>query len=158
MPLRRYLSRKGSGSAADIDDIAQEVFLRLLRYERAELIEHPQAYLFQVASNVSAEWATRSSRRLPHHSEWLDDLVDTLSPETETERESVQKRLHAALDRLPPRAREILRLHFSDGMTHPEIASKLGVTRKIVKRDTARAYAVLRTMLYRDRPQGQGEP
>src|SRR5437763_1721302 len=114
-PLRRYLSRKGSGSAADIDDIAQEVFLRLLRYERAELIEHPQAYLFQVASNVSAEWAVRSSRRLPHHSEWLEDLVDTLSVESELERESVNERLRRALETLPERAREILRLHFAEG-------------------------------------------
>jgi RNA polymerase sigma factor (sigma-70 family) len=158
MPLRRYLSRKGSGSAADIDDIAQEVFLRLLRYDRAELIERPQAYLFQVASNVSAEWAMRSSRRLPHHSEWLDDLVDTLSPESETERESVQKRLHAALDQLPARAREILRLHFADGMTHPEIAARLGVTRKIVKRDTARAYAMLRMTLDGDQLAQRNQP
>ena len=70
----------------------------------------------------------------------------------------MQKRLHAALERLPPRAREILRLHFADGMTHPEIATRLGVTRKIVKRDTARAYAVLRTTLYTDQPSERDEP
>jgi RNA polymerase sigma factor (sigma-70 family) len=51
------------------------------------------------------------------------------------------------LETLAPRAREILRMHFGDGMTHPEIAIALGVTRKIVKRDTARAYAELRAKL-----------
>lgn len=147
-PLRRYLVRRGSG--ADVDDIAQEVFLRLLRYDRAELIEHPQAYLFQVASNVSAEWAVRSNRRLPHHSEWLDELVDTLSPESETERQSVNEQLHVALQALPGRAREILRLHFAEGMTGPDIAKAMGLTRKIVKRDTARAYATLRHYLDED--------
>jgi DNA-directed RNA polymerase specialized sigma24 family protein len=69
LPLRRFLARQRAGCAADIDDIAQEVFLRLLRYDRSELIDYPQAYLFKIASNVSAEWAMRSSRRMPHHSE-----------------------------------------------------------------------------------------
>lgn len=132
---------------ADIDDIAQEVFLRVLRYDRAELVEHPQAYLFKIATNVSAEWALRSSQRLPHDSAWLDELVDGLSPETELERESAGEHLRQAIDGLPVRAREILRLHFGEGLTHPQIASKLGVTRKIVKRDMARAYAALRINL-----------
>src|SRR5258708_6721834 len=146
-PLRRFLTRRRAGSAADIDDIAQEVFLRLLRYDRAELVDHPQAYLFKIAANVSAEWSMRSSRRLPHDSAWLTELVDALSPEVELEKEGVDQTLRAALETLPSRAREILRMHFGDGMTHPEIAVALGVTRKIVKRDTARAYAELRAKL-----------
>jgi DNA-directed RNA polymerase specialized sigma24 family protein len=40
-------------SASDLDDVSQEVFPRLLRYDNAELIEHPQAYLFRMASNVA---------------------------------------------------------------------------------------------------------
>jgi len=147
LPLRRFLARRRSGCAADIDDIAQEVFLRLLRYERSELIDFPQAYLFKIAANVSADWAMRSSRRMPHHSEWLTELVDALSPEVQVEREALDEQLHAAIDALPARPREILRLHFGDGITHEEIARRLGVTRKIVKRDMARAYASLRISL-----------
>jgi RNA polymerase sigma factor (sigma-70 family) len=124
--------------------------LRLLRYDRSELIDYPQAYLFKIASNVSAEWAMRSSRRMPHHSEWLTELVDTLSPEVELEREMLDEQLRAAVNELPPRAREILRLHFGEGLPHEEIAHKLGVTRKIVKRDIARAYASLRTSMDQD--------
>ncbi len=47
--------RKGGARSGDLDDIAQEVFLRLLRYERTEQAEHPQAYLFTIASNVAAD-------------------------------------------------------------------------------------------------------
>ena len=89
-------------------------------------------------------------RRLPHDSEWLEDLVESLSPELELERESVNRQLHTAMETLPARARETLRLHFAEDMTHPEIANTMGLTRKIVKRDTARAYAVLRSRLCRD--------
>jgi RNA polymerase sigma-70 factor (ECF subfamily) len=147
LPLRRFLARRRVGSAADIEDIAQEVFLRLLRYDRAELVEHPQAYLFKIAVNVSAEWSTRSSRRLPHDSAWLTELVDALSPEAELEHAGLDECLRVAVEALPARAREILRLHFGEGMTHPQIATALGVTRKIVKRDCARAYAELRSTL-----------
>lgn len=150
LPLRRFLARRRAGSAADIDDIAQEVFLRLLRYDRSELIDFPQAYLFKIASNVTAEWAMRSSRRLPHHSEWLTELIDALSPEAELEREMVDEQLRSAVGTLPARAREILRLHFAEGLPHEDIAKTLGVTRKIVKRDIARAYASLRISLDRN--------
>lgn len=149
-PLRRFLTRRKVGSAADIEDIAQEVFLRLIRYDRAALIDHPQAYLFKIAANISAEWAVRSSRRLPHDSAWLAELVDALTPEMAVERAGRDEQLRNALEALPARAHEILRLHFGEGMTLLEIASELGVTRKIVKRDVARAYAALRTSLDRD--------
>jgi RNA polymerase sigma factor (sigma-70 family) len=146
-PLRRFLARRRVGSAADIEDIAQEVYLRVLRYDRTELVDHPQAYLFKIAANVSAEWALRSSRRLQHDSAWLEELVDALTPEVELEREGAEEHLRAAIGTLPARAREILRLHFGENMTHPEIAVALGVTRKVVKRDMARAYAALRVNL-----------
>jgi hypothetical protein len=42
VPLRKFLLGKGAIPAADLEDVAQEVFLRLMRYDRSELIEHPQ--------------------------------------------------------------------------------------------------------------------
>lgn len=142
--LRRFLLLKRGVPAADIDDIAQEVFLRLLRYERAELVENPQAYLYRVAANVSAEWAARSSRRHPHNAEWLEGLVDPADPLAEAERAAADRDLRGALDALPDRAREILRLLHHESLTYEQIAVRLAVTRRTVKRDIVRAYAVLR--------------
>jgi len=152
LPLRRFLVRRRAGSTADIDDIAQEVFLRLLRYDRAELIDYPQAYLFKIAANVSADWSMRASRRMLHQSEWLAELVDTLTPERELEREGFDEQLRLALDALPPRWREMLHLHFGGGSTYDEVARRLGVTRKMVKRDLAKAYASLRMSLESESP------
>jgi RNA polymerase sigma factor (sigma-70 family) len=150
MPLRRFLARRRTGSPADIDDIAQEVFLRLLRYNRSELVDSPQAYLYKIAANVSAEWSTRSSHRLPHDSEWLNDLADTLDPEEELDRAARQAELERAINTLPGRSREILRLHFGEGLQRDDIAKRMNLTRKIVKRDLARAYATLRVTLDAD--------
>jgi RNA polymerase sigma-70 factor (ECF subfamily) len=142
--LRRFLLLRRGVPAADIDDIAQEVFLRLLRYDRTELIERPQAYLYRVAANVSAEWAARSSRRHPHRAEWLEELVDPADPQAEAERAAADGELHAALAALPSRAREILRLLHHEALTYEQIATRLQITHRVVKRDIVRAYAVLR--------------
>jgi RNA polymerase sigma-70 factor (ECF subfamily) len=146
-PLRRFLRRRRAGSVADIEDIAQEVFLRLLRYDRSDLIDHPQAYLYKIAANVSAEWAMRASRSLPHSAEWLGELVDAFNPETAAGHGAAEAELQRAIEALPSRQREIVRLHFGEGMTHEDISGQLGLTRRIVKRDLARAYAALRASL-----------
>jgi RNA polymerase sigma factor (sigma-70 family) len=149
-PLRRYLARRRICRPDDVDDIAQEVFLRLLRCESTEFIDHPRAYLFKIAANVSMDWVTRASGRLPHDSAWLTELVDSLSPEVELERQGVDERLRLAVEVLSPRAREILRLQFGEGLSQAQIAGRLGLTPKVVKREMARSYAVLRTTLDSD--------
>jgi len=145
--LRRHLAMRSKLSFADADDIAQEVFLRMLRYDRAELVLHPQAYLFKIAANVLAEWSARASWRAPHAPEWLTELIDERNPEDECSREDGQSDLRNAVEALPPRTREILRMHYEGGLTHEAIAQTLGITRRIVKRDLIRAYAVLRESL-----------
>ena len=147
VPLRRFLTRRRAGSTADIDDIAQEVFLRLLRYNRSELVDSPQAYLYKIAANVSAEWSSRSCRRMPHNSEWLNDLADTFDPDEELGAEAKHAEIERAINELPGRPREILRLHFGEGLQRDEIAERMKLTPKIVKRDLARAYATLRMTL-----------
>jgi RNA polymerase sigma-70 factor (ECF subfamily) len=144
LPLRRFLSRRNKACGADIDDISQEVFLRLLRYERTELVNQPQAYLFKIASNVSAEWRMRASRDLTHDPAWLAELVGSVSPHSEFDTDNAIGRLERAVCKLPPRAREILRLRFTDGLTYAQVAAKLGVSLKIVSRDIERAYATIR--------------
>jgi len=73
-PLRKFLSRRNAVAKADLDDVAQEVFLRLLRSDRMELINSPQAYLFQMARHVAVEWAMRARNRMPHDPAWLEEL------------------------------------------------------------------------------------
>ncbi|MFT3906750.1 MAG: sigma-70 family RNA polymerase sigma factor [Steroidobacteraceae bacterium] len=145
-PLRRFLMHK-TRFRADIDDISQEVYLRLLRYERSELVAHPKAYLYRIAANVAAEWATRACRRHPHDSRWLPGLADRSEPQLELERVSSQAEIGRAIESLPGRCREILRLHYSCNLSHRQIAEQLGITLRMVKRDMIRAYSLLRESL-----------
>ena len=143
-PICRFLGARRAINKANIDDIAQEVFLRMVRYERSALISNPQSYLFKMAANVAAEWSTRPRERRPHASEWLAELVVDASPESELLDQAAEAQLLAAINALPARPREILRLHFVESLTRDQIAMRLSVSARVVKRELVRAYAALR--------------
>jgi RNA polymerase sigma factor (sigma-70 family) len=145
--LRRWLASRGRIPPADLDDLIQEVFLRLLKYDRAEIVDSPQAYLFQVAANVATEWALKSRHRLPHSARWLTDLSTQDQPASTAMRDQSRSQVTRAVSDLPPRAREILRLKYRHGLSNPEIASRLGVHPQTVKRDLLHSYSRLRLNL-----------
>jgi RNA polymerase sigma factor (sigma-70 family) len=146
-PLRKFLRGRVGVRASDVDDVAQEVFLRLMRYERAELIEHPQAYLFRMASNVAAEWSLRARVRRPHDPRWLHALVASDRPDAEALRADAQDEIERALATLSARQRAILRLFFIDELEQAEIARRMGETPRSVRRQLANSYVKLRREL-----------
>lgn len=151
-PIRTWFSRRASVPRAEIDDLAQEVFLRLLRYSDDVTVDNPQGYLFKIAANVANEWRERSRVRQPHDRSWLDELqIDPSDqPDNAMFQNRVSKHLQAAVDQLPRRQREVLLLHVNEGLTYKQIADRLGVTYRIVLRDLTRAYASLRMQLKAD--------
>jgi RNA polymerase sigma-70 factor (ECF subfamily) len=147
VPLRKFLVGRGAIPASDLDDVAQEVFLRLMRYDRTELIEHPQAYLYKMASNVAAEWAIRGRYVRPHESKWLAGLSAEDRPEDEASQVEIQDEVERALLTLPPRQREVLRLQFFEGLSRMQIAERIGTSERSVKRTLIKSYEMLRVKL-----------
>ena len=60
--LRRFVLARAR-NVADVPDIVQEVYLRMLRISNAESIRSPEAYLFTVAQHVVQQHTMRQSRR-----------------------------------------------------------------------------------------------
>jgi RNA polymerase sigma factor (sigma-70 family) len=143
-PLRKFLTGKGVVPAADLEDVAQEVFLRLMRYDRTELIEHPQAYLYKMAANVAAEWAIRWRYSRPHDARWLSGLLAADQPEQNCARGEAEHEIQRAINTLSPRQREVLKLQFAEGLGHAQIAERLGTSQRSVKRILSKSYARLR--------------
>jgi RNA polymerase sigma-70 factor (ECF subfamily) len=143
-PLQRWLGSRRRIPSADLDDLTQEVFLRLLKYDRGEVIDSPQAYLFQVAGNVATEWALKARNRRPHDSRWLTDLTIEDQPSVEAMRDESRSQITRAINQLPPRAREVLRLRYRDGLSNGEIAARLKLHPQTIKRDLLQSYSRLR--------------
>lgn len=144
--MLRFLGRRVR-AAVDIEDLAQETYLRLLRSPTLSEVRNPEAYLIRVASNVVAEWRQDQIRGESPKVIDEDLLVEERTPADEAERHALQRRLHEALSTFSPQTRAVLLLRLRDGYARKEIAQALAMTERQVKRHLARGYGRLRQML-----------
>ena len=144
--LLRFLGRRVR-AAVDIEDLAQETYLRLLRARDLHDVRNPQAYLLRVASHVVAEWRDNQLPMepiLPAHEEFL---VDDCLPEFELDATLSQERLDITLSAMTPIMRAVLLLRVRDERPCKEIAQELDLTIRQVRRYLARSYERLRETL-----------
>jgi RNA polymerase sigma factor (sigma-70 family) len=138
--LRRYFERRISNKA-DADDLIQEVFLRLARRADFQSIRHLEGYLFEVAANVLQDrLRLNHSRAADRHGE----LKEVHSPEDFSPERVLIGRdslgcVVRALRELPERVRIAFVLHRLEGLRHPEIATRLGVSVSAVEKYIIRA-------------------
>src|ERR1700761_7023567 len=141
--LLRFLGRRVRASV-DIEDLAQETYLRLLRARDLGEVQNPQAYLLKVASHVVLEWRERQPPLDRIEIMEADtQLADEASPELEVEATLSQVRLERKLASLSPVMRAVLLLRLRDEKSCQQIARELEITPRQVKRYLARGYALL---------------
>ena len=139
--------RSRLGDSPDLPDLAQEVFLRLLRIQKPELIRDPEAYVYRVALNVAEEWRLRAAQSKDHSSEPLNSLASVDDPAEAMVRDQRQGVIRRAVEELPRATRSALLLHVHRDMTYEQVAEHMGVSRRAVKRYLANGYAALRVAL-----------
>jgi RNA polymerase sigma-70 factor (ECF subfamily) len=141
--LLRFLGSRAR--QPDIEDLAQETYLRLLRAPDLSEVRNPEAYLISVASHVLAEW----HQRQPSEPVALDgDMpADRAAPELEVEARISQRRIDQVLATLSPGMRAVLLLRLRDDRSCKDIAQALGLTQRQVKRQVAQGYDLLRRAL-----------
>ena len=140
--LRRFLSQR-LRNVADAPDLAQEVFLRLMRVNHHETIRSPEAYLFTVASHVLHQHTLRQSMtpKSIDISEIFSELQLTSSddPAARALVDERMKILQHSLNQLPAKISTTLILHRFAGLSIEEIGDQLGVSRPTAKLYLARA-------------------
>lgn len=142
--VRRYLCRRVS--ANEVDDLVQDVAVRLHGRRTADAIGNPAAYLFQVAHSVLADHARRNQVR--HRSEHLTleedhHPVEVCSPERVLQGKEDLARLVAAIGDLPERTRQVFVLHRFEEMSYAAIARHLGISVSAVEKHIMKAIRIL---------------
>ena len=139
--LTQYFRRRVHNTA-EVDDLVQEVFLRLVVRGEGEAIEHVRGYIFQTAASVLADRHRRRSVRHAHDHVQFDEEVhaeaDFDSEHLLVVRETLRSAT-AALLALPERTRVIFILRRLEGFQYEEIATRLGISVSAVEKHMLRA-------------------
>ncbi len=139
--LCRYLVRI-LRCEATAEDVAQDTYARLLRYQPDIEPARSRSYLFQVALNIvrSQSAEKRSQSEFPSALEWESDLAsDAPAPDRIVEARQALATLGDEIDRLPPRCRQVFVMHRLHGLTHEVIASRLQISRSMVEKHMIKA-------------------
>ena len=130
-------------SKADAADLAQEVYVRMLRIRDLEAIRSPVHYLYTVANNLVREHAVLDRRQAS--SVDIDEApahvqLETL-PAFDGDLDATQRvaRLGVVLKQLRPKCRAAVELRFTQGLSYREIAMHLGVSPQMAQKYVAQA-------------------
>ncbi|HZG34200.1 MAG TPA: RNA polymerase sigma factor [Sphingopyxis sp.] len=128
----------------DAQDVAQEAYMRMMRYEGARDIRSPSSMLFRIATNVANDLERAEHARHISSQCTLDD-VELVSDRPSPERELVARQdlalLYEAIAELPPKCQQVFLLSRVKHMTYPEIARHCGISVKMVEKHISRALA-----------------
>jgi len=140
--LARFL-RARLGSDTDIQDLLQDLYLKIVSLDPEYAVVEPRAFLYRLASNLLLDRA-RSGRRsqtretawrqVAHHSEGVEDVADSPSAETVVIDRQRLRNLLQTLEALPERTQSIFRMHKFEGLSYAEIAASLGISRSSVEK------------------------
>jgi RNA polymerase sigma factor (sigma-70 family) len=141
------------GNPQDAEDVAQTIFLRLLKRKLPpELIQNPRAYFYRAAVNASLNAIQQKKRHV------LTDDTDGLeAPPSESDSESaedVHRRLYEAVAELTPESAHILILRYVHNCSDAEIAKILGTSRGTIAVSLYRSRARLKKLMRASSPKG----
>jgi RNA polymerase sigma factor (sigma-70 family) len=147
--LARYFERQIRDSG-EIEDLVQEVFIRLAHRQNIASIDRLEGYLFETAANVIRD---RVRRRVVRHADRHDSYEESLhavedfSPERVYLGEEALQEIVHALQELPERTRTVFILHRLEELRHADIARRLGISVSAVEKHVVKAMTYLSNRL-----------
>lgn len=153
----RFLYRM-VGDSHHAEDLAQETFLKAWKnISKFDPTKSFKTWVFSIAKNTAIDWLRKKhpvSFSDIEHDE-MPDLADTipdeqpLAPEI-LERAETAKMIEEALTKIPPKARSIVLMHYTEDMTFKEISEAIGEPINTVKSRYRRALHTLREILTKE--------
>lgn len=143
-------------SAAAAEDVVQDIYLRLAALDPGTEIHNPVGYLYRLGSNLMLDRLRGERRTAVRDASWRDsnrtlvgseEIADEPSAEQAVAARQRLDAIVAVLKELPQQTQRVFRMHKFDGMTHPEVAQALGISRSAVEKHVMAALKLLSTRL-----------
>lgn len=150
--LMRYLHQNWRNKA-DLEDIRQEVYALVLSAGETAIPERTKAFVFATARNLLINRVHRERVVTIDSVADLDALgtvADNPGPDRVVIARDTLRRLHAALEQLPPRCREAIVLRRIEGLSRKAIAARMGISEKTVAAHITAGVAALAELFFND--------
>lgn len=131
---------------SEVEDLVQEVFLRLARRGGVEDIEKVGGYVFETAASVLQDRVRRRRVRASDAHESFDPECHggvAFAPDRVLDGQERLRRASAALLELPERTRHVFVLRRLEGLRYGDVAKRLGLSVSAVEKHMQRAMAHL---------------
>jgi len=130
--LRRFIRRQ-----QDIEDVAQEAYLKAYTAEQQQAVDHPKAFLFTIAKNIAINELRKKTHQVTDYIEECKTLPMPNTSATLEEEIDAQQSLGLyceAVAALPERCRRVYLLRRVHGLKQQEIADTLGISLRMVEK------------------------
>ena len=141
-------------SQEEAEDLVHDLYLKIVRLPDQE-IHNPIAYLYRLGTNLMLDRIKQQTRAVRRDTAWRAGETTTIGDQdvaavtAADEALAARQRLGqilAAIESLPPPARQAFRLHKLEGLSHAETAAVMGVSRSSVEKYLMASLAcILRT-------------
>jgi RNA polymerase sigma factor (sigma-70 family) len=143
--VRFFCLRLKSSEAAE--DLVQDVFVKIADLDGRQIV-NPAAYLYRLGWNVMLDTLRQQRRGAVRDGSWLNAQTSTLLGEPVSETPPADdavasrqrlRRLLTLLEDLHPKTQLIFKPHKFEGLSHAEVAAKLGISRSSVEKHVSAA-------------------
>ncbi|PSJ62641.1 RNA polymerase sigma factor [Kumtagia ephedrae] len=134
-PRVEALTRGRVGCSATAEDLVQDVWIRLASVRNDDSIDNHTAFTMQAAKNAVIGHFRKQKRRGEIDAEVQDLLwqsVDEISPERVVMGRDLLRAVETALQAMPEKSRRIFLMNRLGGVSHREIARRLGISEEAV--------------------------
>jgi RNA polymerase sigma-70 factor (ECF subfamily) len=148
--LMQFL-RRSWRNRADVDDLCQEVYVRVYEAAKERIPDPARPFVFATARNLIINRVRREQIVAIETIADLDALniaADEPGPDRNAMAREELRRLQAALENLPPRCRQAVILKKIEGLSRKEIASRMGISEDTVHRHLTEGRRALADLLY----------
>jgi RNA polymerase sigma factor (sigma-70 family) len=148
----RVRLRRVCSSAADADDVIQEVYCKVMQMHDVAHVSDPRGYFVQIAKNLITDRLRRDAvvniDVMANLGE-LDIQDDMPGPERIVFGRAELRWVMGLIGKLPDRCREVFRARRIYGLSLKETAASLGVTEKAVEYESAKGMELISEMMKR---------
>ncbi len=139
--LVRFFTAR-TGSAQDAEEIVQDIYLRLARAPEGG-VENAAAWLYRTGANLLLDRVRARGRTARRDDAWFrlrsiqaggDDTADLPTPEAALDARRRFDTVLTIVRAMPAQRRRVFEMHKLEGLSHGDVAARLGISRSAVEK------------------------